>query len=461
MDPRKEIIMENVKKIVLVLAIAILAANSLYSQSDVPLTNSTIMKMVKARLADELIIDEIKNSPTRFNVSADSIKILTDNNVSEDVIKAMKAVTGNQTEAAITAEIRSVDKTSEEISGNNEAVKSNNTISSEKPAEKAEKIADDPKKESPEPPATPPVKPAVETRPETPAGETFLSEGAVGYVLPVTDLIKFYDSELKTLQGTIKTWDSKIRLSISEGNKIKEKITGLGKEITSKKNEDSRGFTDEIVVLKGKLDEYRETYLQFENTMVADGLKLIKEIEGYTSRLDKSLANKYSEVSQNVKKTSPDPSLSSSPDKITVTKQKIDDDVVAYVAPLSEMLFFYQNEISALHLIIESWNEKVAEISRKDKEILNEMEPLKMEMTSLQADQKKNKKNIAELKDQIAGMEKERKQLAQQMGDESEELAKYLTTRCKTVQSSVRERITDIIENIKYSYQDSFTYKSI
>ncbi len=461
MDLRKEIIMKNVRKLILVLITAILVASNLYSQSNDVLTNSTIIKMVKARLSDELIIDEIKNSPTRFNVSADSIKILTENNVSATVIKAMQAVTGNKTETVNTASISSAEKTADAISGNAEPVKPDNTISVEKPAAKAEKVADDLKKESPEPPVPPTAKPVAETRPETTEGETFLSERAVGYVLPVTELIKFYDSEIATLQGTIKTWDSKIRLSISDGNKIKEKITGLGKEITSRKNEDSRGFTDEIVVLKDKLDEYRESYLQFENNMVADGLKLAKEIEGYSSKLDKSLANIYGEVSQNVRKTNPDPSQVKAPDKITAAKEKINEDVVAYIAPLSEMLFFFQNEKSAIHLIIKSWNEKVIEISRKDKEILNEMEPLKKEMTSLQSDQKKNKKQIAELKDQIAEKEKERKRIAQQMSDESEELAKYLTARCKTVQSSVRERITDIIENIKYSYQDSFTYKSI
>lgn len=461
MDPRKEIIMKNLKKIVIVLAITILAAGNLYSQSDDVLTNSTILKMVKARLSDELIIDEIKNSPTSFNVSTDSIKILTGNNVSDDVIKAMKAVSVSKPEAVNTDNVRSVEKITEGISGNTEPVKANNVISIEKPAEKPEKIAEVPKKESPEPPVAPPSKPAVETMPEASAGETFLSEGAVGYVLPVTELIKFYDNELKTLQGTIKAWDGKIRLSISEGNKIREKITGLGKEITSKKNEDSRGFTDEIIVLIEKLNEYRESYSQFENSMVADGLKLAKEIEGYSSKLDKSLSNIYGEVSQDVKKTSPDPSLVGIPDKLTVVKEKIDDNVVSYIAPLEEMLFFFQNEKSAIHLIIESWNQKVAEISRKDKEVLNAIEPLKKEMTSLQEDQKKNKKKIAELKDQIADREKERKQLAQKMGDESEELAKYLTERCKTVQNSVSERITDIIKNIKYSYQDSFTYKSI
>jgi len=82
-------------------------------------------------------------------------------------------------------------------------------------------------------------------------------------------------------------------------------------------------------------------------------------------------------------------------------------------------------------------------------------------MAELQADQKKNKKTIAELKDRISDLEKERKALNQQMSDDGEDLSKFLALSCKAVQSSLKERITGIIEEIKYSYQDSFTYKSL
>jgi chromosome segregation ATPase len=128
---------------------------------------------------------------------------------------------------------------------------------------------------------------------------------------------------------------------------------------------------------------------------------------------------------------------------------------------MSVILFFYQNETSSLDKTIDLWNEKVAALTLKDKEVIGKLDPLKKELADLQTDQKKNKKPIAELKDRISDLEKERKALEQQMSDDSADLSKYLAESCKAVQSSLKERIADIIEEIKYSYQDSFTYKSL
>jgi chromosome segregation ATPase len=275
------------------------------------------------------------------------------------------------------------------------------------------------------------------------------------------ELMKFFDNEFTTLEGTIKAWDSRIRISIEEGNKIKEKIKRLEKELTDKKNADSKGFTSEIITLKSNLAENREIYKQFENSMVSSGLRLIKEIEEFGSGLDRSIGDKFSEISQIVKKTDPDPSLSEFPKSITITKQTINSNVVDYIAPVAEMLFFYQNEIISIREIIGSWNEKVIAVNQKDRDLINKLEPLKKEVVNLQSDPKKNKKNISALKDQISDIEKERKQLVEQMGNDSMELAKYLVQTGKEVQGSVKERITDIIENIKYLYQDSFTYRNI
>jgi hypothetical protein len=84
------------KKIVSVLVFAVFAVSNLYPQTTETLTNSIILKMVRAKLSDELIIDEINNSRTSFNVSTDSIKLLLGNNVSEAVIRAMQTVTGTK-----------------------------------------------------------------------------------------------------------------------------------------------------------------------------------------------------------------------------------------------------------------------------------------------------------------------------------------------------------------------------
>jgi len=91
------------KKIIGVLFITMFAFNYLSAQNSEALTNSTIIKMVKAKLSDDIIIDEINNSSTNFNISADSVIYLSLKNVSDPIIKAMKAVTVAKTTSVPTA----------------------------------------------------------------------------------------------------------------------------------------------------------------------------------------------------------------------------------------------------------------------------------------------------------------------------------------------------------------------
>jgi len=424
------------KKIFFILVFTVLAGIEIYPQAAGIITNSTILKMAKAKLSDELIIDEIKNSTTRFNISPDSILFLSNNYVSAAVIREMKIVTGN---------LQPVTETPEPVNTPPVAVQAKETVSPETKS-----------------PAVPESKKTEEVKVSpVPANEISVSSEALGYVIPLQELIRFFENEFKALEGTIKTWDAKIRVSVEDGNKIRERILNLEKELAGKINADSKGFTEEINALKSKLSETRESYGIYQNNMVSDGLKMVKEIEDIGSRLDRSITDKYGQTGQDVKKTDPDLSLNTVTKSMTITNRKVNDAVVDYVAPLSMILFFYQNEIASLDRTIDQWNEKIAAVTRNDKEILQKLEPLKKELENLQADQKKNKKPITELKKQISDLDKERKALNQQISDDSEDLAKYLALSCKTVQSSLEERIADIIEDIKYSYQDSFTYKSL
>jgi hypothetical protein len=86
---------------------------------------------------------------------------------------------------------------------------------------------------------------------------------------------------------------------------------------------------------------------------------------------------------------------------------------------------------------------------------------LEKELKNLQLNAKANKEAISALKKQCTNIEKERKLLSRQMGNDSKELSAFLGVICKEAQSSVKERLSDIIENIKYSYQDNFTYRDI
>jgi predicted nucleic acid-binding Zn-ribbon protein len=460
------------KKLVSVLVIALFTLNYSHGQTTETLTNSIIIKMVKAKLSDDLIIEEINSANVNFNVSADSIKFLSDKNVSNQVIQAMRTANGTQSSTVLTTTstppqdaivqvkdtlqqpaVKESALTAKEISATSEIVQINDTLN--KPAEEQLKSRSLPLKELPK------EKIVAERSTETLIENSTISVNAIGYVIPLEELMTFFDKEFNSLAGHLQSWDKQIRNSIEKGNQLKEKIRQVEMEFTDKKNADSKGFTNEIISLKNKLSQYRENYKQFENTMVTDGLRIVKEIDDIGTELDKSINNKFSDISQSVKKTDPDPSVVEIPKSVTIPKQIINDNLVSHIFSGTEMLFFYQNEIIALRDIIELWNLKVMAINKKDAEFSKQLEPLEKELKNLQVNTKANKEEISALKKQCTNIEKERKLLSRQMGTDSKELSGFLTQICKEVQSSVKERLSDIIGNIKYSYLDNFTYREI
>jgi predicted nucleic acid-binding Zn-ribbon protein len=429
------------KKLVSVLVIALFAVNISYAQTTETLTNSIIIKMVKAKLSDDLIIGEINGSKVNFNLSTDSIIFLSNANVSSSVLQAMKSAA---IETAVTVK---------DISSPSAIVLLNDTLN--KPVKEQMKSESIPVKEIPK------EKIITESSNKNLSEKSSFSVNAVGYVIPLEELMMFFDNEFNSLVAHIQSWDQQIRNSIEKGNLIREKILEVEMELTDKKNADTKVFTPEIISLKNKLSEYRESYKQFENNMVIDGLRIVKEIDDIGSELDKSINKNFSDVSQFVKKTDPDPSVIVTPKSINIPRQKINENIVSHISPITEMLFCYQNQIISLRDIIELWNIKVMTINKKDTDLSTQLEPLEKELKNLQLNAKANKEAISALKKQCTNIEKERKLLSRQMGTDSKELSGFLGLICKEAQSSVKERLSDIIENIKYSYQDNFTYRDI
>jgi hypothetical protein len=454
-----------------VLVIAMVSINFLNAQTTEALTNSTIIKMVKAKLSDDLILDEISNSKVSFNLSPDSIKFLSEKSVSSRVIEAMKNAGGMTTSAVETtialspqpAPVQLKDTLKEPL------LKESATVSKEvftqtEIAQKKDTLYN-PVKEKVKS-DTLAIKDLIKEKvlPEgniKPADKSTISVNAVSYVIPLEELMTFFDIQFNSLAAIIEGWDKQVRNSIEKGDQIKEKILLVEKELADKKNADAKGFTPEIILLKSTLSQYRESYKEFENIMVTEGLRIIKEIENTGSETDQSINKKFGEVSQVVKKRDPEPSVSEIPKSITISIKKISDNVVNHIAPVTEMLFCYRNQIVSIKAIIELWNVKVTEINKLDTELSRQFEPLNKELISLQQNPKVNKDEISALKKQCSNIEKERKNLTKQMRSDSKELSGSLTQICKEVQSSVKERFRDIIENVKYSYQDNFTYRDI
>jgi predicted nucleic acid-binding Zn-ribbon protein len=408
------------KRLIFVIA-ALFVIASLGAQTDEVLTNSSIVKMTKAKLTDELIIDVIQSSKVSFNLDNDAVASLKSEGVSMPVIDVMKATSLMQANQ----------------SGNITAPAVSQSI------------------------VEPPVKQAVkeETKPVSsgkPSSTAFAPEAidALGYVAPMKDLVQFFEDEFTAMDKTISEWDKSIRSSVEDLNEINAKMDKVEAEMNTKKNADAKGYSTEIQALKKKLSENRTQYKQLKSKMLSDGEGFSQKLTSLSEEQVKAFGKKCDEVCSGIKSTDANPALGENPVKVSFETLKMNDDLQKYMVPTGELFCWYQNQILDLRRVIAEWNVKVKETVAKDALLKKQLDPLEKQMETYKQNAKQNRNEISALKKQISDVEKERKALAGRMEDESKQLADYLEKSGETIQNTIKERFTDIIENINFLYHE-------
>src|SRR5512133_1916178 len=150
------------KRTITLLVVLLFAASLMTAQTRDTRTNSSVMKMSKANLSEELITDMIKSSPVQFDLSDSGLKSLESANVSPAVIEAMKTAAGVKSQVIVKTDPVTEKKKTETLP---------------EPQKQVTYIA-------------PAEKPA-----ENGPGQTFT---ALNYVTPLTELIKFNENQLKS-----------------------------------------------------------------------------------------------------------------------------------------------------------------------------------------------------------------------------------------------------------------------
>ena len=477
------------KKLVSVILVALFAVNFLHAQTTETLTNTTIIKMVKAKLSDDLIIDEINTSKVNFDLSAGSLTLLSNENVSGKVILAMKAANDIQNPASskpiIIPQTTSAEPQKPAIIQPEKPVQPPAVPVKDNLNQPVQQNTPAGKKETPTPPKTvqhseTAKQPAqaqtnsensslkglsvVSTLTETDNFITIenpaFSITAISYVNPLTELIPFFNSEFSSLSGSILEWDKKTRASLEKEDQNNQAIKRIEKELSDNKNANAKPFSKEIIELKKNLVLSWDKQKVIKKDMISEEKMLIEELTKVGAETDKAIDTKYKEVSKNIKSSNPEPSNGEAAKTVTIPNQIFNSKVTDHFVPVTMMLVCYQNEIIALQDIIKEWNDKVLSSIQKDAELRNQLEPLQNELTQYMAtskqDQKLKKKEISALKKQCDNIGKDRKLLAKQMVNDSAKLADEVNKMKTEVQGVVKERFTDIIENIQHSYQDKF-----
>jgi len=432
------------KKGISFLWILLFLVNYLQAQPTEKLTNSTILKMVKAKLSDDLIIGEINALETNFNVSPDSINYLSSEKVSPSILQVMKAAYEKQSpqtliEPEIKTPVQQVNIPVKEPEKKPEVVDVAIPVK-KTAAETVNSIADNPANVSVS---------KVDIN-------SSISVEAMSYTIPITDLMLYFDQEFSALSKIIYEWNEQAVNSLEHDSQLRKNLSEVDDEITKKKNADSKALGSDFAKLKTQRAVERANVQQYKKKMLTDGMNITRKLKEMGNDMDNTIGNRFSTVSNSIRSTNADPSaITIKP--LTIAHQQIKENIIHYIYPVTDLLHFCQNEILSLKEIILQKNQDIVSINQKDKELARQMEPLQQKMVTLQENAKKNKKEISGLKKKSSELEKERKALSQQMEKNSKELSKQMEELCKNTQATLGERFAEIIDNINYLYVDSFT----
>ena len=422
---------KSMRKHISLILTGLLVAVAVCAQNPETLTNGSVVKMSKANLSDELIIDMINNSPARFDLSSGALRSLEGEGVSKAVIESMKRATSGKTEPA-----------GAEPATGNKPVSATVTAVEQNPK--------------------PPIVSSVEENPEqsgwvpsATVGE--ISVEALGYTAPLTELIKFYVNKYESTELALSEWDRQVRGYIADIRKVKDQMLQVENEMRSLKNADTRVFSDDIITLKGKLAAYRKNYRQTKDIMIKGGGDIVKQIEAMSSDVSKDIGKAFSAAGQQVTSSDLDPSSGEKPVIVDFMTKEARAGCVSYMVYMNEMLAWYQNAIREISTLSEEWNPRVTQVVQEDARLKSQAEPIEKRISELSSNQKQNKAEISDLKKQLSAIEKSRKQLADRMKDDAKELSSYLKKMSQAGQAAAEERFADIIENITYSFGEKLS----
>lgn len=442
----------TMKKRIFLLLAGLLFTGLISAQQADTLTNNAIIRMEKANLEDEVIMDVIRGSAVNFDLSETGIRKLRDANVSFQVIEAMEAAQPGSGSPLIKEPTKPLDEPDKKPEKQGEKTPGNKGG-----GKQGKDIGKSPEKSTP--PISPQPTPGEKQKQVIPASaekpfQTPSSMDAYGYVAPLAELVRFYENEFDIISNVITDWNKQIELSLIKINDLDRLISVTEDELRLKKNRNSGSFTPEINTLIQRLTAQRNSYKQFKTDLVATGKKIAEQSDKLFNERSSAIKNKYSEVSNNVKAANSDPSKAQDPVRINFSPLTINESINSYITPATELLYWYQNSIQDIRQLAVSWNARVEAVIAKDAEIAAQLNPLLTKMEEYKASPKQYKTEISALKKQISGKEKERKQIADQMENDARELSDQLKTDRSVIQKTFEERFTDIMNNISYTFQE-------
>jgi|GEM_PF-2843514 len=422
------------KQIILSIMLAVFPGY-LLCQNSSKLTNSGVVKMVKAKLSDVLIIDEISNSEVEFHLSNDSVQFLKSMKISDAVLDAMQKTQQLQhpeqsalQSAETSVQPQNLAQPADTVSLKNEPQKmpenakpQATNVSAEKADEKAV-VADDG------------------------------SYTATSYVVPLDDLVRFLGERTENTAKIISVWNQQVVDTLKHVNELNEQMRELDSRLSELKNADATAFSAEINSLKSKLNAERSNFKLSKTNLNLLGAKISRQLETLQKEEAKLLTDKLDNVSQQVKSDAGSIENDRSV-KVNFPIEKPNYMVVSSVSPATPLLYWFRNEALSLRGLIKTWNEKAIESHQLYLSLNGQLTQAKSDLSTAKSESKKNKARISELKKKIDTLEKGIKNASGQMEKDGKELSGIIKQMKAQLVAVQAERYSDAVENISFMFQ--------
>lgn len=434
--------------------IMIFTDGALFCQNNDQLTNKAIIKMVKAKLSDELIIYEISNSNVNFNLSSDSVQFLKSQNVSETLLQSMREM--NESQHPESANIKTVADSIVDvgISTSKQELLNDTDIQDKHRLDAAVTVKPDP--------ILPPAEQKTiskQSLTNTPSPifvdvEKSTEENkAIGYAVYLNNLVIFFKDRSDYYTNIVKSWNEQMSDSISQINILNQKMEKIESEILSLENADSKAFSGDILSLKTQLNACRYLFKRLKMNVQLFGTKITQQLETFSKEDIRLTDDKFNTVIQQIKNAEPAPEANNQYVVINYPVQTINLQTLNYILPATTIIYWYRNKGISLKEVVKTSSDKVAQINLKDAALVEQLTQSKKDIETFKSDAKKNKTKISALKKNCDSIEKQRKIFAKQMETDRKQLSAYLKQMRLEVQNILKERYNDMIENINYMYQ--------
>jgi len=281
--------------------------------------------------------------------------------------------------------------------------------------------------------------------------ESVIKIEAIGYVVPIKDLVIHFNKMRATLAGKVKKWEQTLYPYIEKMNENQAIFLQTEKEWNEKLRTTLK-TSDEMKNLQTKLKSQRKIYEQSVKNLQTVGSSVIKQLNELLTTNLKSTESQFKETMQKITLDAPQTTISAK--AVVPFSNRIENlQTLPYLKPTDELVNWIQDIEHSFYQIIESNNQKVKSIVEKDKDLEQQLSSKNKQLSEFQKDSKKNKNEIVALKKEIGKIVASRKELSSQTGKNSKVLMGLMKNYNKKIQKNYNEKMKNAIQEIDASFK--------